>query len=133
MNILLIDDHPAILHELIALIEAHEDLKVVGQAADGEEGVRLARQLHPDVIIMDVLMPGMNGIETTRGVRVFDTKVRILALSNHTSANLVKEMLNAGANGYLRKDHAYEELCPAIYAVAVGKPYISIAAARPVD
>jgi len=124
MDILVIDDHAATREEMVSLIEAQEDLDVVGQAESGEEGVSLARQLHPDVIVMDIVMPGMNGITTTKAVRANDPTARILALSNHTDGNLVKIVLEAGATGYVRKDRAYEELIPAVRAVAEGKQYI---------
>lgn len=124
MDILLVDDHAATREEMVSLIAEEDDLDVVGQAGDGEEGVRLARELHPDVIVMDVVMPGMNGIAATEAVRASDPDARILALSNHTGSNLVDVVLRAGATGYVRKDRAYEELVPAIRAVASGKQYI---------
>ena len=124
MDILLVDDHAATREEMVSLIQEEEDLHVVGQAADGEEGVRLARQLHPDVVVMDVVMPGMNGIAATEAVRASEPETHILALSNHTGANLVEVVLRAGATGYVRKDRAYEELVPAIRAVVRGKQYI---------
>ncbi len=124
MDILLVDDHAAMREELAALLNAQEELKVVGQAANGEDGVRMAKALRPDIILMDVVMPGMNGIAATAAVRASVPETRVLALSNHTGENLVKELLRAGATGYLRKDRAYEELVPAIRAVAAGKPYI---------
>jgi LuxR family maltose regulon positive regulatory protein len=124
MDILLVDDHAATREEMVSLIEEEDDLDVVGQAADGEEGVRLARERHPDVVVMDVVMPGMNGIAATEAVLASEPRARVLALSNHTGANLVEVVLRAGATGYVRKDRAYEELVPAIRAVAEGKQYI---------
>lgn len=129
MNILLVDDHAALRRELIALFDEHEDLHVIGEAADGETGVRMARELGPDVIVMDVAMPGMNGIEATLAMRDCDTAVRILVLSNHDERNLVKAMFTAGPNGYVRKDRACDELIPAIRAVTGGKPYVSVSKA----
>ncbi len=124
MGILLVDDHTATREELGSLIDEADGLEVVGQAANGEDGVRLAAQLHPDVVVMDVVMPGMNGIAATKAVRASNPDARILALSNHTGAHLVEVALSAGATGYVRKDRAYEELVPAIRAVASGRRYI---------
>ncbi|MBN1556797.1 MAG: response regulator transcription factor [Lentisphaerae bacterium] len=124
MDILLVDDHAATREEIRALLETEEDLDVVGEAGDGPEGIRQARTLHPDVVLMDIIMPGMNGIEATRAIRGAVSAVRILALSNHTGGNLVRAALSAGAGGYLRKDQAFEELIPAIRTVARGQKYI---------
>ena len=123
MEILLVDDHVATREEMVSLIKEQEDLDVVGQAGNGEDGVRLAKELHPDVIVMDVVMPGMNGIDATRAIRASNSAVRVLALSNHTGRNLVQVVVDAGAAGYVRKDRAYEELIPAIRAVGNGKQY----------
>lgn len=124
VNILLVDDHAATREELVLLLNGQEDLEVLGQASNGEEGVRLARELCPDVILMDVVMPGMNGIAATEAVRASVPETRVLALSNHTGKNLVAALTRAGAMGYVRKDRAYEELVPAIRAVARGEQYI---------
>ena len=124
MDILVVDDHEATRREVLSLLEGQEDLHVVGQAASGEEGVREASRLRPDLILMDVVMPGMNGIDASRMIRASDPTVIILALSNHTGRNLVKAVLRAGATGYVRKDQAYEELLPAIRAVAGGREYV---------
>jgi LuxR family maltose regulon positive regulatory protein len=124
MDILLVDDHAATREEMASLIEEEDDLNVVGQAADGERGVSLVKRLHPDVIVMDVVMPGMNGIAASEAIHASHPKAHILALSNHTGGNLVDVVLRAGAAGYVRKDRAYEELVPAIRAVANGEQYI---------
>lgn len=124
MNILLVDDHEATREEMTSLLSEYEDLDVVGQAGDGEEGVRQARELTPDLIVMDVVMPRMNGIEATKAIHAFLPEVPVLVLSNHTGGNFVEIMLHAGASGYVRKDLAYEELVPAIRALEHGEPYI---------
>jgi DNA-binding NarL/FixJ family response regulator len=124
MDILLVDDHDATRQEIASLIEEHDDLHVVAQAGDGETGVRLAKELHPDVIVMDIAMPGMNGIAATTALRTHDPNVRVVTLSNHTGKHLVESVLRAGASGYVRKDRSYEELVPAIRAVAGGEQYI---------
>ena len=124
IEIVLVDDHAATREELASLLETQTDLRVVGQAADGEEGVRLAQTLHPDIVLMDVVMPGMNGIDATETVCTSVPQTRVVALSNHTGSQLVEVLLRAGATGYVRKDRAYEELLPAIRAVTEGKQYI---------
>jgi DNA-binding NarL/FixJ family response regulator len=124
MNILLVDDHAETREELLSLIAEQKDLAVIGQAGGGKEAVRRAREMRPALIIMDISMPDMNGIEATRAIRASDPDVLILALSNHTGSDLVKATLDAGAAGYVRKDQAYEELIPAIRAAAAGEQYI---------
>ncbi len=124
MDILLVDDHDATRQEVASLIEEHADLHVVGQTEDGETGVRLAKQLHPDVVVMDIAMPGMNGIAATEALLAHDPGARVVTLSNHTGKHLVEAVFRAGASGYVRKDRAYEELVAAIRAVASGEQYI---------
>ena len=124
MDILLVDDHAAMREELASVLATDDELKVVGQATNGEEGVLMAKALRPDIILMDVVMPGMNGIDATTAIRAAVPNARVLAISNHTGQSLVTELLHAGATGYIRKDRAYEELVPAIRAVAAGKSYI---------
>jgi DNA-binding NarL/FixJ family response regulator len=126
MKILIADDHKEMREEMLALIDQQEDMEVVGQAADGEEAVRRFIDLNPDLVVMDIVMPGINGIEASKAIRASDPGVRILALSNHTGHNLVKAALNAGITGYVSKSRAYEELVPAIRSVAACKQYISV-------
>lgn len=123
MDILYIDDHDATREEVISLLETEDDLRVVG-CASGEEGVRLAESLKPDLILLDVIMPGMDGIEATRIIRANNPAARIIMLSNHTGRLLVKTLLGAGARGYVRKDLAHSELPQAIRTVAGGKTYV---------
>jgi DNA-binding NarL/FixJ family response regulator len=99
------------------LIEGEPDLSVVGQSGSAEEGLRQARQLHPSVIVMDLALPGMNGLAATRHLVAQDPSSRILVLSNHVGPDLVQWSLAAGAKGLVRKDRAFEELIPAIRAV----------------
>ena len=124
MDILLVDDHAPTRREMISLMDGVEGLDVVGEAGGGAEGVQAADRLRPDLVVMDVVMPGMNGIEATRAILASYPETRVLALSNHTGRNLVQAVLDAGAAGYVRKDRAYEELIPAIRAVAAGRNYI---------
>jgi len=124
MDILVVDDHAATRAEIGELLEGQDDLHVVGSADGGEEGIRLAGELQPDLVVMDVVMPGTNGIAAAKAVREANPAILIVALSNHTGANLVKVLLRAGATGYVRKDRAFEELIPAIRTVAAGKQYV---------
>ncbi len=124
MDIVLVDDHTATRMEMASIIDEQEDLHVVAQAADGAECIRLAKKLHPGMVVMDVIMPGMNGITATQTLGREMPEILILALSNHTGKNLVDVVLRAGAKGFIRKDRAYEELVQAIRAVASNKQYI---------
>lgn len=123
MKILLVDDHAATRKEMAALINAEKDMSVVAEAASGREGVAKARELKPDLVIMDILMPDINGVEASRAIMANDPKARILVLSNHFGGILVQALLSADVKGYIRKDHAFEELAPAICAIAGGGTY----------
>jgi len=109
---------------LKTLLLSEEDLEVVGEADDGRGAVALVLELRPDVVIMDVAMPGLNGIEATRQILRQVPRVRIIALSMHSDRRFVSEMLKAGAAGYLLKDGAFEELVRAIRAVLSGQTYL---------
>ena len=124
IRVLVVDDREALRAEVRAVIESIGACDVVGEAADGVQAVELAEKLCPNVVIMDVAMPVMNGIEATRDIceRGLDTKV--IALSMHSDALYVREMLDAGANAYLLKDSAAENLAPAIEAVLRGECYL---------
>jgi DNA-binding NarL/FixJ family response regulator len=125
VRILLVDDHEPTRQEMRALIERQADMTVVAESETGEDAVDQARQERPDVVVMDILLPGMNGIETTRKIRAEQPGVRVLALSNHFGASLVQAILDAGGLGYVRKSRAFEELIPALRSVAEGKPYVN--------
>lgn len=100
---------------------------VSGEASDGEQVVRLARELQPDVVIIDVVMPGVDGVEATRQIRASVPSTRVIALSMHSDRRFVSEMVRAGALGYLVKDSAFEELSQAVRTVMQGRPYLSSA------
>jgi len=114
VQVLLVDDHQIIREGLRALLEKHADIAVVAEAASGEEAVRLARELTPDVVVMDVAMPSMGGIEATKQITGQLPDTRVIALSMHSDVQFVLEMLRAGASGYLLKDSAQEDLAHAI-------------------
>ncbi len=125
LRLLLADDHGMFREGLRALIEKQTDLEVVGEAANGREAVRLARDLTPTVVVMDVSMPDLNGVEATRRILKRSPKAKVIALSMHSDRRFVVEMLRAGAQGYLLKNCAYEELVCAIRTVAGGRVYLS--------
>ncbi len=125
VRVLLVDDHRIVREGLRGLIESRTDLKVVGEAGDGEAAVSLARQLSPQLVILDVSMPRMNGVEATRRVLAECPGAKVLALSMHPDRRYVIEMLKAGASGYLLKDSAFDELLHAIESVMAGSAFLS--------
>jgi len=110
---------------LAALLDRETDMQVVGEAETGWEVIELARELKPDIVIMDVSMPGLNGIEATKEVLRMTSGVKVLALSVHCDKRFVWRMLQAGASGYLLKDCAADELVRAIHTVSAGQSYLS--------
>ncbi|MEN8711748.1 MAG: response regulator, partial [Arenicellales bacterium] len=124
-TVLLVDDHPLVRKGLRALLEGESGITVTGEAADGEQAVEQARQLTPDVIIMDITMPRLNGIEATQRILSELPDTRIIALSIHSEKRFVEEMLHAGSAGYLLKDSVPEELVRAINAVLRGEAFLS--------
>ena len=125
IKILLADDHIITRQGLRSLLETQSDIEVVAEAQDGRTAVRLARQLSPDIIIMDVSMPDLNGIEATRQIVSDFENIKVIALSMHSDTLYVAEMLKNGASGYLLKDCAFDELIQAIRIVITGKTYLS--------
>jgi two-component system, NarL family, response regulator NreC len=125
IKILLADDHTIVRQGLKLIISSHADLQVIGEAANGREVLELAEKLKPDVILMDVAMPELNGIEATRRLRDVSPRTKVLVLSMHKEAVYVREILKAGARGYILKDAIDTELISAIQSVARGDGYIS--------
>jgi len=128
-RILIADDHQIMRQGLRALLEAQPGLSVVGEAENGRKAVQLVRDARPDVVIMDVMMPDMNGIEATRRIKSMHPEVQIVALSIHSDRRFVLQMFKADATGYLLKDCAFEELTRAIRTVTDGQAYLSPAIA----
>lgn len=124
-RIILADDHQIVREGLATLLEQEEDMRVVGTAADGRAAVKLAAELSPDVVVLDVGMPGLNGIEAARQITGALPAAKILALSMHSDRRFVLEMLRAGAAGYLLKDCAFDELAHAIRTIVAGQTYLS--------
>jgi DNA-binding NarL/FixJ family response regulator len=131
-RILLADDHSVVRRGFRLILETQEDMQVVGEASNGREAVQLAEELQPDVAVMDVSMPELNGIEATRRIGEVSGRTRILALSMHKDAVYVREILRAGARGYLLKDAADHDLLNAVRAVSRGEGYLSPAVSESV-
>jgi DNA-binding NarL/FixJ family response regulator len=129
-RLLIADDHKLMREGLKALIEKDADMEVVGEAEDGATTVSLSRQVSPHVIVMDVSMPDLNGIEATRRILAANPNVKVVGLSGHADQHFVREMLSAGASAYLLKHTAYDELMRAVRAVMKGKKYLSPDVAR---
>lgn len=127
-TILIADDHRLMRDGLRALLE-REGFQVVGEADDGRSAVKLAKQLQPDIVITDIGMPSLNGVEATRQVCAEAPRAKVLALSMHAESRFVIGILEAGASGYLLKDAAFEELSGAIHAVLKDQIYLSPAIA----
>lgn len=125
IRIVLVDDHKMVRDGLRALIEMHKGMEVVGEAADGQNAVLFAKTLSPDVIILDIGMPELNGIEATRQITALKGAPKVIGLSMYADRQHVAQMLKAGASGYLLKDSAFEELGLAIETVAKGQTYLS--------
>ncbi len=125
IKVLLADDHTIVRQGLKLILAAQPDFEVVGEAANGREAADLAEKLRPDIVLMDVQMPELNGIEATRRMVAANSRIRVLVLSMHKEALYVREVLKAGARGYILKDAIDTELLSAMRSVARGDGYIS--------
>jgi DNA-binding NarL/FixJ family response regulator len=124
IRILLVDDHRIMRDGLKSMLQAQTDFAIVGEAQNGRQAVRLAADLSPDVVVMDVGMPDLNGVEATQQIRQQSPGVKILALSMQSDGPVVRRILQAGATGYILKDSAFDDLVKAIRVVASGKTYV---------
>jgi two-component system response regulator NreC len=125
IRILLADDHTVVRDGLRALLEKQPDMAVVAEAADGRDSVRLAEELAPDVVIMDIAMPNMNGIEATRRITASCPRTAVVVLSMHQDESYVLRSLKAGAKGYLLKDSLRSDVIDAIRSVAQGRSFLT--------
>jgi DNA-binding NarL/FixJ family response regulator len=132
IRILLADDHALVRQGFRRILEAEPDMEIIGEADNGREAVELAEKLRPDVVVMDVGMPELNGIEATRRLAESVPRARVLALSMHKDSVYVREILRAGARGYLLKDAFDRDLLLAVRAVARGEAYLSPAVSEAV-
>ena len=132
IRVLLADDHALMREGLRALLSTSPDIEVVGEVRTGREAERQVLQINPDVVLMDVAMPDLNGIEAARLIHAKCPAIRIVMLSMHASAEYVYRAFEAGASGYLLKDEAVEEVITAVRTVHVGRRYLSLAVAESV-
>jgi DNA-binding NarL/FixJ family response regulator len=123
-KIMIVDDHGVVRDGLQLLLEQDEDMEIVAQAPDGRQAVKMAAKVFPDVILMDVSMPGLNGIEATAQIIKENPQIKVLALSAHSNKRFVTDILKSGAHGYLLKDCITDELFRAIDAVKNGERYL---------
>jgi DNA-binding NarL/FixJ family response regulator len=130
IRVLLADDHTLVRAGIQGLLQGLPGVEVVGEAGDGQEALRLAEALRPDVVLMDVGMPGLNGLEVAGRLATLDTSIRVIILSMHTSEEYVLRALRAGCAGYLLKASAVAELEVAVRAVARGESYLSPAVSK---
>jgi DNA-binding NarL/FixJ family response regulator len=125
IRILLADDHAMVRQGFRLILSSQPDMEIIGEVGNGREALEAVEKLHPDVVVMDVAMPELNGIEATRRITAAFPRTRILALSMHKDSVYVREILRAGARGYLLKDSIDSDLLAAVRAVAKGEGYLS--------
>ena len=130
ISVLLVDDHALVRRGFRRILEDEEDIAVEGEASDGEEAVRMAKQLKPNVIVMDCALPGMNGLAATRKILEHDPKAAVLMLSMHSEDTWVRQSLEAGARGYMLKNAVDLELITAIRRIAAGEEVLDPQIAR---
>jgi len=130
ITVLLADDHTVVRQGLRSLLEAEEDMSVVGEAENGRQAVQMARRLQPDVVVMDIAMPSLNGLEATRQITKESHKSKVLILSSYSDDEYVQQLTDAGASGYLVKQTAAQDLVAAIREAKKGNAFFSPAISK---
>ncbi len=130
IRVLLVDDHAVVRSGLSAFLSVYEDLEMVGEASNGEEAVRICRRVEPHVVLMDLVMPGMDGAATTKAIREECPDIQVIALTSFKEDNLVQAAMKAGAIGYLLKNVSGDELAQAIRSAHAGRPTLAPEAAQ---
>ena len=125
ISVLIVDDHAIVRNGIRRMLEEQEDIQIVGEAADGHEAIRKVRETTPDVILLDMSMPGMDGLDVTKQLVAVDPKVRILILTMHAEQQYVPRLKRAGAMGYVTKRAPPEELVKAIYVIHSGGQFVT--------
>ena len=130
IQVMIVDDHPVVRNGIRFSLRAFNDIEVVGEASTGQESIDLCTQVQPNVVLMDLVMPGINGVETTRALRQAFPQMQVLALTSFQEGTLVQDALKAGAIGYLLKDVSIDELARAVRLAARGQPTLAPAAGQ---
>ncbi|MGR3293950.1 MAG: response regulator, partial [Candidatus Scalindua sp.] len=125
IKVLLADDHTIVRQGLRALLDSQEDIEVVGEAEDGRQAFEKTKELVPDVVVIDITMPNLNGVEATRQIKKLNPEIKVLVLTVHDNEEYVHQILQAGASGYLLKESAVSDLISAINAVKKGDIFLS--------
>lgn len=125
IKILIADDHKILRQGIISLLKSQPDLEVVGEAHDGKEAVEKTKELKPDVVLMDIGMPDLNGLEATRQIKKYDSKIKVLILTIHKNEEYIFQSLQTGASGYLLKETAVEDLISAIHSAYKDDSFLS--------
>lgn len=123
-KVLLVDDHKIMREGISALLRKYSEFEVVGQAADGRQALEMASQLKPDIVIMDVGMPNLNGVEATKQLLSIAPEVKVMALSTHSDGAVVAKMIKAGVLGYMLKESAFEELIEGLNTLQEGRTFL---------
>jgi len=124
-RVLLVDDHTIVTQGVRSLLETQEDIEVIGEATDGKQAIEKAKQMIPDLIVIDIMMPNLNGIEALREIKKLSPKIKVLILTMYDNEDFIYQTLQAGASGYLLKESAVSYLPPAISAIMKGDTFLS--------